>query len=77
MSLFRSANINVDGNIFFGAYQIGVRVDFMTNLKFNNNFVGNVMNRAQTLESDGMRPDKSSCMTVGTYTNTPTTLTGL
>jgi len=77
LSLFRSANINVDGNNFFGAYQIGVRVDFMTNLKFNNNFVGNVKNRAQQLESDGMRPDKSSCMTVGTYTNSPTTLTGL
>jgi len=46
MNLLRSANINVDGNIFFGAWQIGVRVDFVTNLKFNNNFVGAVKSRA-------------------------------
>lgn len=47
MSLFRSANINIDGNNMFAAYQIGVRIDGVTKLTFNNNFVGAVRNRAQ------------------------------
>ena len=69
MSLLRSAKINVDSNNFYGATQVGVRVDYTSKLTFNNNFIG-----AVKIKND---LDISSCMTVGSFTNTPSTLTGL
>lgn len=35
------------------------------------------MNRAQQLDEDGMRPDKTACVAMGTYTNKATPLTDL
>ena len=77
MNLLRSASINIDGNNFYGAYQIGVRVDYSTKVTLNNNFIGAVKSREETIEADGVTPDKVSCVALGTYTNTASTLTGL
>lgn len=77
MNLFRVANIKVDNNIFFGAFQIGVRLDFAAKVIFTNNFVGFTAGRELSIEADGQQPDKTTCAAFGTYTNSPTPLTGL
>lgn len=47
LSLLRSASITIDGTNFYGAWQIGVRVDATSGLTFNDNFIGAVRSRAQ------------------------------
>lgn len=44
-SIYKSANIHVEGNIFFIAKPIGFRVDTATNVTIKGNFVGHVTER--------------------------------
>jgi len=44
-SIYKSANINLEGNIFWVAKPVGLRVDTGTNITIKNNFVGHVTER--------------------------------
>lgn len=44
-SIYKSANIHLEGNVFWVAKPVGLRVDHATNVTIKNNFVGQVTER--------------------------------